>query len=90
MQSGPAARDWDGSEPIRDGFPLLAYDGKHQIYDSGWQRFAQEIPVLLANRYVLSLLAASQWRVRLCRLGRQTRVIADGKEWPLPIKLAMI
>ncbi|MFD2577592.1 hypothetical protein ACFSTD_00995 [Novosphingobium colocasiae] len=31
---------------------LVGFDGKHRIYDMVWQRFPQEIRVLLANRYV--------------------------------------
>lgn len=31
---------------------LVGYDGKHRIYDMVWQRFPQEIRMLLANRYV--------------------------------------
>lgn len=30
----------------------MSFDGKHRIYDMVWQRFPQEIRVLLANRYV--------------------------------------
>lgn len=31
---------------------LVGFDGKHRIYDMVWQRFPQEIRVLLVNRYV--------------------------------------
>ncbi len=33
---------------------LVAFDGKHRIYDMVWQRFSQEIRLLLDNRYVFA------------------------------------
>src|SRR3546814_5180878 len=48
--------DWssDVALPILFAFfaTLVGFDGKHRIYDMVWQRFPQEIRVLLANRYV--------------------------------------
>lgn len=31
---------------------LVGFDGKHRVYDMVWQRFPQEVRVLLDNRYV--------------------------------------
>lgn len=33
---------------------LVGFDGKHRVYDMVWQRFSQEIRVLLENRYVFA------------------------------------
>jgi hypothetical protein len=33
---------------------LVGFDGKHRIYDLVWQRFSQEIRLLLDNRYVFA------------------------------------
>jgi hypothetical protein len=33
---------------------LVRFDGKHRIYDMVWERFPQEIRVLLGNRYVFA------------------------------------
>lgn len=46
-------------ERERDAFrgffaTLVGFDGKHRIYDAVWQRFSQEIRVLLDNRYVFA------------------------------------
>ena len=31
---------------------LVKFDGRHRVYDAVWQRFSQEIRLLLDNRYV--------------------------------------
>ncbi len=46
-----------GAEGERGAFQaffatLVGFDGQHRIYDMVWQRFTQEIRVLLDNRYV--------------------------------------
>lgn len=46
-------------ERERDAFraffaTLVSFDGKHRIYDAVWQRFSQEIRLLLDNRYVFA------------------------------------
>lgn len=46
-------------ERERDAFraffaTLVGFDGKHRIYDAVWQRFSQEIRLLLDNRYVFA------------------------------------
>ncbi|MFC3175017.1 hypothetical protein ACFOD9_12225 [Novosphingobium bradum] len=54
---------------------LVAFDGKHRIYDMVWQRFPQEIRVLLDNRYVFApfwhhhngVAGFADWRDRLER-----------------------
>src|SRR5437899_2276889 len=33
---------------------LVRFDNKHRIYDMVWQRFSQEIRLLLDNRYVFA------------------------------------
>lgn len=33
---------------------LVGFDGRHRIYDMVWQRFSQEIRLLLDNRYVFA------------------------------------
>lgn len=54
---------------------LVGFDGKHRIYDMVWQRFSQEIRVLLENRYVFApfwhhhnqVAGFEDWRDRLDR-----------------------
>ncbi|SCW76280.1 hypothetical protein SAMN02927924_02679 [Sphingobium faniae] len=54
---------------------LVAFDGKHRIYDMVWQRFSQEIRLLLDNRFVFApfwnhhnqIEGYDDWNVRLER-----------------------
>lgn len=56
---------------------LVSLDAKHRIYDAVWERFPQEIRVLLTNRYVFGPFwchhngtpGYEDWRVRLDRAG---------------------
>lgn len=54
---------------------LVSFDGKHRIYNLVWERFSQEIRVLLENHYVFApfwhhhngLLGNADWRDKLDR-----------------------
>lgn len=54
---------------------LVGFDGKHRLYNLVWQRFAQEIRVLLGNRHVFAPFwlhhngapGFADWRARMDR-----------------------
>ncbi|MCW1385066.1 HEPN domain-containing protein [Novosphingobium sp. KCTC 2891] len=54
---------------------LVGFDGKHRLYNMVWQRFAQEIRVLLGNRHVFAAFwlhhngvpGFDDWRARMDR-----------------------
>src|SRR5262245_27967346 len=58
---------------------LVSLDASHRIYDAVWQRFSQEIRLLLANRYVFApfwykqngLEGHDDWEERLAASQRQ-------------------
>lgn len=66
--AGDVDRTLDSERGLFQNFftTLVGFDGKHRIYNMVWQRFSQEIRLLLDNRYVLSVLGASQRRAGQC------------------------
>lgn len=56
--AGDMARAQEGStqrDQLQDFFrTLVGFDGTHRLYDAVWQRFSQEIRLLLDNRYVFA------------------------------------
>lgn len=74
---------------------LVALDNTHRIYDAVWQRFPQEIRILLDNQYVFSPfwrhqngeLGFSDWELRLEKSRHSVNIALAKHDTPLILSI---